>query len=186
MECDERILLSQFKSGDRRAFDRLFKLYAPRLGSFCLRLINPSDAEEIVQYTFLKLWENREKFDIEQNFNTYMVAIAKNLIYDLFRQQLLKDRYCQKLQEALREQMSVDNKLYADNLHEVMISSINKLPDQQREVMSLKIKEFNNEEIAELLGISKRTVEAHLNKAYKKLRIDLKETRYCLFLSLLF
>ena len=48
-------------------------------------------------------------------------------------------------------------------------------------------KDFDNEEIAKLLGLSKRTVETHLNKAYKKLRIDLKEIRFYLFyLSLLF
>lgn len=68
-----------------------------------------------------------------------------------------------------------------------MLCCIERLPKQQREVMLLKIKDFDNEEIAKLLGLSKRTVETHLNKAYKKLRIDLKEIRFYLFyLSLLF
>ena len=48
MVSDECTLLKQFKSGEREAFDRLFKMYAPQLGYFCLRLVRQEDAEEIV------------------------------------------------------------------------------------------------------------------------------------------
>ena len=91
-------------------------------------------------------------------------------------------RYYQKFQSLIQEQLAVENELFRKNLQEVMFDSINKLSEQQREVMMLKCKGFNNDEIAELLGISKRTVEAHLNKAYKKLRQDLGEVRYYSFL----
>ena len=157
MVSDECTLLKQFKSGEREAFDRLFKMYAPQLGYFCLRLVRQEDAEEIVQETFIKLWETRDKIKVELNFNTYITTIAKNLIYDMFRKKLVEQRYYQKFQSLIQEQL-----------------------EQQREVMMLKCKGFNNDEIAELLGISKRTVEAHLNKAYKKLRQDLGEVRYYL------
>ena len=169
MVSDECTLLKQFKSGEREAFDRLFKMYAPQLGYFCLRLVRQEDAEEIVQETFI-------------NFNTYITTIAKNLIYDMFRKKLVEQRYYQKFQSLIQEQLAVENELFRKNLQEVMFDSINKLSEQQREVMMLKCKGFNNDEIAELLGISKRTVEAHLNKAYKKLRQDLGEVRYYSFL----
>lgn len=182
MNGDEGVLLMQFQAGDKRAFDQLFKMYAPRVGYFCLQLVHPADAEEIVQDTFLRLWESREKIDAGRNLNTYITTIAKNLIYDLFRRKLVEQRYCDQLQPILREQMVVENEFYRDNLHEVMLHSINKLSEQQREVMLLKSKGFSNDEIAELLGLSKRTVETHLNKAYKKLRIELGEVRYCLIL----
>ena len=140
------------------------------------------DAEEIVQETFIKLWETRDKIKVELNFNTYITTIAKNLIYDMFRKKLVEQRYYQKFQSLIQEQLAVENELFRKNLQEVMFDSINKLSEQQREVMMLKCKGFNNDEIAELLGISKRTVEAHLNKAYKKLRQDLGEVRYYSFL----
>ena len=182
MVSDECTLLKQFKSGEREAFDRLFKMYAPQLGYFCLRLVRQEDAEEIVQETFIKLWETRDKIKVELNFNTYITTIAKNLIYDMFRKKLVEQRYYQKFQSLIQEQLAVENELFRKNLQEVMFDSINKLSEQQREVMMLKCKGFNNDEIAELLGISKRTVEAHLNKAYKKLRQDLGEVRYYLLL----
>ena len=89
MVSDECTLLKQFKSGEREAFDRLFKMYAPQLGYFCLRLVRQEDAEEIVQETFIKLWETRDKIKVELNFNTYITTIAKNLIYDMFRKKLV-------------------------------------------------------------------------------------------------
>ena len=142
--------------------------------------IDAEDAEEIVQEIFIKLWETRDKIKVELNFNTYITTIAKNLIYDMFRKKLVEQRYYQKFQSLIQEQLAVENELFRKNLQEVMFDSINKLSEQQREVMMLKCKGFNNDEIAELLGISKRTVEAHLNKAYKKLRQDLGEVRYYL------
>lgn len=187
MMCDEGKLLMQLKSGDQVAFDLLFKMYAPRLGYYCLQLVDRTDAEEIVQDTFLKLWETRDRIDIGRNFNTYITTIAKNLIYDMFRRKLVEQRYCRKLQSVLSEQMAVESEFYTADLHEVITNSINRLSDQQREVMLLKSKGFNNDEIAQLLGISKRTVETHLNKAYKKLRNELGEIRYfMLFLALMF
>ena len=123
-------------------------MYAPQLGYFCLRLVRQEDAEEIVQETFIKLWETRDKIKVELNFNTYITTIAKNLIYDMFRKKLVEQRYYQKFQSLIQEQLAVENELFRKNLQEVMFDSINKLSEQQREVMMLKCKGFNNDEIA--------------------------------------
>ena len=72
MVSDECTLLKQFKSGEREAFDRLFKMYAPQLGYFCLRLVRQEDAEEIVQETFIKLWETRDKIKVESVSYTHL------------------------------------------------------------------------------------------------------------------
>lgn len=86
MKCEqEKKLVTRFKSGDADAFGMLFKLYAPKLGSFCLGLVSKEDAENIVQDVFLKLWETRKKIDPSQNFGMYTMTIARNLIYDMFR-----------------------------------------------------------------------------------------------------
>ena len=184
METEEKILIASFKSGDHKAFDQLFKLYAPRLGYFCLQWLEQEDAEEVVQDTFLRLWETRERIDVERNLNTYITAIAKNLIYDLFRKRTVEQRYCQQLQPFLKDHLDVEKEVHTENVREVLVSTINKLSGQQREVMLLKSKGYANDEIAELLGISKRTVETHLNKAYKQLRSELGELRHLsIFLS---
>ena len=180
-ECEGRTLIRLFKSGDHKAFDQLFKMYAPRLGYFCLQWVEQEDAEEVVQDTFLRLWETRERIDLEKNINTYITAIAKNLIYDLFRKRTVEQRYCQQLQPFFKEHIDAEKEVYTKNIREVLVASIHKLPAQQREVMLLKSKGYVNDEIAELLGISKRTVETHLNKAYKHLRGELGELKHLSF-----
>ena len=178
METEEKILIASFKLGDHNAFDQLFKMYAPRLGYFCLQWLKQEDAEEVVQETFLRLWETRERVDSERNLNTYITAIAKNLIYDLFRKRTVEQRYCQQLQPFFKDHSDVEKEVHTENVREVLEATINKLSGQQREVMLLKSKGYANDEIAELLGISKRTVETHLNKAYKQLRNELGELRH--------
>ncbi len=83
---------------------------------------------------------------------------------------LVEQRYYQKFQSLIQNNWRLKTNFSERNLQEVMFDSINKLFGTTTEVMMLKCKGFNNDEIAELLGISKRTVEAHLNKAYKKLK----------------
>ena len=63
MVSDECTLLKQFKSGEREAFDRLFKMYAPQLGYFCLRLVRQEDAEEIAA-EFEKAYPNNRLVDV--------------------------------------------------------------------------------------------------------------------------
>lgn len=179
--AEEKIWIIALKSGDHKAFDQLFKIYAPRLGYFCLQWVEEEDAKEVVQDTFLRLWETRERIDVERNLNTYITSIAKNLIYDLFRKRTVEQRYVQDLQPFLKDHWDAETELHTENLREVLTISINKLSGQQREVMLLKSKGYANEEIAELLQISKRTVEAHVGKAYKHLRDELGELRHLSF-----
>lgn len=155
-------------------FDGIFNRYAPGVYYLSLRLTNsPADSEEVVQETFLKVWENRERIDSDRNIGTYINTIARNYIYDMFRRALVRQKYGDRLKETMDQHVSLERELHLKELGEVVRSSVDKLAGQQREILILKSKGFLNEEIAELLGLSKRTIESHLNKAYKTLREDL-------------
>lgn len=155
---------------DIELFGDIFRRHAPAVYSYILKLTsNTTDAEEVTQETFLKVWENRRTLDGVQNMQVYVNTIARNIIYNMFRRAVVKQQYGEYL-KASPEYTSLEKEVHLGDLKKSLNEGISKLPTQQREILMLKTKGFSNDEIAQLLDISKRTVEAHLNKAYKTLR----------------
>lgn len=178
MLVDEKKLLLSLKQGDKDAFDAIFKKYASRLYFFSLTFFNSrADADEIVQETFVKLWETRYRIDETQSFNTYLITIAKHIIYNQFRHKLVEQKYNEYILQTTGDSYSIENDLVLKNLKEHMLAGIAQLPPQQREILLLKRKGYDNEEIAGQLNVSKRTVETHINKAFKFLRTYLLERK---------
>jgi len=152
-------------------FRSVFYAQYPKLYGFCLRnLYNPIDAEDVVQETFAAAWENRGKIDLSKNFNAYLLSIAKNKIYDLIRQKFVLDRHRNRISESMQEQLSEEDRLLWNDLVNLMFSSMEQLPDRQREILLLRAQGFSNPEIAERLGLSIRTIENHYSRALATIR----------------
>lgn len=185
-QMDDVTLLLLLKNGDKDAFDAVFKKHASKVYYFAMSLVNnTAETEDIVQETFLKIWEERAKINETRNFNAWISVVVKNTIYDLFRHRLIEQKYCESLRESLHRSVSIEHELHIGNLRELLAANIEKLPPQQREILIFKSKGFANAEIAQLLGISKRTVEVHLHRSYKNLKNNLGEIKYILPVLLL-
>ncbi len=175
---DEKTLIALLKSGDRVAFGAVFEKYAARLYRFSFHFFrNEADAEEIVQETFLKIWETRERIDVQQHFNTYLITIAKHQIYDVIKHKFVEQKHHQRIFENSLTSYSIEDDFVLQNLMELLLSCIEQLPPQQREVMLLRNKGLNNQEIAEKLDLSVRTVETHVSHALKILRTYFMKNR---------
>ncbi len=162
------------KTGNQRVLDVLFKEYSSRLFLFSLRFFNhKSDAEEIVQETFVKIWETREKItpDILLHFNAYVITIAKHLIYNRFRHRLVERKYRELQCNTAATSYTIERDITVKQLKEILLNGIAQLPPQQEKILLLKRQGYDNDEIAEQLQLSKRTVETHINKAFKSLRM---------------
>ena len=80
---DELELLRQLIAGDAESFRKIYENYHGKIYLFALRLTkSKSEAEEIVQEVFVRLWEKRENIKIEKKFTAYILAITKNFILD--------------------------------------------------------------------------------------------------------
>ena len=172
----DKVLLTSLQKGDREAFNALFIKYSPKVYFFCLKYFkNQVEAEEIVQDVFLRIWETRNKIDVTKPFNTYLIAIAKHIIFDAIRRQAVKRRFTLYLQESSSGSYDLGHELDEKNLREYLLMTIGQLPLQQRSILLLKSNGYNNSEIARRLRLSKRTVETHVNRALKYLRLQLKQ-----------
>ena len=89
MRENEERHVAALKEGSREAFTMLYNLYADRLYSFALvQTKSKQMAEDVVQDTFLKLWNNRTNLNCYGNVQALVFTMARNLIIDAFRRQV--------------------------------------------------------------------------------------------------
>ena len=160
--------------GDPAAFDALVRETRSALGTF-LRRLCPSahDAEDIVQETYLKVYEHRRRYDGRSSVKTWMYAIALNLLRDRGRR-----RGPLPLQDQ-GVQMPVDRRLEKAELADRIRALVQSLPDGQREVFTLyRYEGIPYEEIARMLGITVGAVKAQMHHAIAKIRSGLEPLGY--------
>ena len=79
-ENELQIIVENVKSGDREAFNKLFRHFYSPLVRFCFRFVVDEDvAAEVVQDFFVKLWSNRENLNINSSFKSYMMQSVRNM-----------------------------------------------------------------------------------------------------------
>lgn len=170
---NEKELLSQLLQGSERAFEKIYKIYSLRLYTSLLKLVkSPSDAQEILQDVFIKIWENRQNIDPEKSFRSYLFRIAENKAYDFFRS-TARDKI---KMERLIEQALIDGQYLVEKTNKtdytiVLEKAIALLPLQRQRVYRLcKLEGKSYKEVNELLGISISTISDHVVKANKTIR----------------
>lgn len=166
--------IEKLKRGSYEAFDTLYNMYADSLYGFALlHTKSVVQAEDIVQETFLKLWNMRASLSVEGSFKSMLFTIAKNHVIDVFADrltvQILKiTRFCED--ENLLDNATVE-KIYYDDFIDKLALAKQKLTPAQRNIFEMSREEgMSNAEIAVLSDISEQTVKNHLSAALKSLR----------------
>lgn len=194
MSQSELELLKKLKNNDEAAFKVIFNKYYSRLYYFILEFISLEDiSENIVQDTFITLWNKRNELADDSNLSAYLFTVAKNNCLYKLRDQ----RYRQKLfstntldQNELDLNMDVlstlDSSAYTfEEINRIIEKTLEELPPQCRKVFVLsRFEEKKNREIAEELNISVKMVEKHISKGLKKFKESLKD--YLPFVAYLF
>lgn len=170
--------IKKLQEGSYEAFDTLYNVYADSLYGFALLHTKSTvQAEDIVQDTFLKLWNMRESLSVEGSFKSMLFTIAKNHVIDIFRQQVNRANFedyiafCED--ENLLDNTSVEKVYYNDFLEKLAIAK-QKLTPAQRNIFELSREEgMSNTEIAAASNLSEQTVKNHLSVALKVLRVEL-------------
>lgn len=172
-------LAQRIKSGDEFSFELLFRKYYVRLCGFANKFLNdPEEAREIVQDVFLKLWETRKDIKPDDSLVSYLFMITRNKSINKLRRRSVDSKYTGILQLVYAEnrEISPHESLLANELDNEITAAVGKLPVKCREIFDLsRIEGRRYSEIAAMLQISVKTVEAHMSKALKILRIELKD-----------
>lgn len=173
---DDKVLLSAMQKGDKTAFDALFRRYYAILCAYCRRFVAMEDAEEIVQDVMLWLWESREMEVIEASLNRYLFkAVYRRALNKVMREEVKRRADTLFYQET--EAIFQDADFYSiEELAGRIEKGIAALPSTYREAFRLhRFQNKSYKEIAELLGVSTKTVDYRIQQALKLLRKELQE-----------
>lgn len=180
MDISEKDIIQKLKNGDEPTFQFIFKKYYTGLYYYAKKYLGDKHhAEEIVQNTFLKLWEKRETFTISKSFSSYLYKTVYNNCLNFLKHQQVKEKYkeyyTQKIKNAEEyysiSQESGQSIYIAKEIENDIDKAICKLPGQCRKIFELsRFEGLKNHEIAEKLEISKNTVQKQISIALCKLR----------------
>jgi len=173
---DDKKLLSLLKTDDNSAFAELYGRYWQKLFSVAAnKLKNISEAQELVQDIFLDIWNRRNELDVTSTLSAYLSVALKYKIINLLAKKSKEMRYAAYAKNNLSiSDISTEQLLSFDELKERLAKHVAELPDKCRLVYTLSREQgLSRKAIALQLGISEKTVESHLTKALKRLRIGL-------------
>ena len=156
----------------------LFKTYYQPLCHYAYTFLqDKEDAEEIVQSTFLLVWEKRESLAIRTSVKPYLYAMVRNACLNVLKHNKIKQRHAgEEIALADKSSDSVMHAVSSNELEHRIQRAIEVLPEQCRIVFKLsRFEELKYSEIAEQLDISIKTVENHMGKALRIMREQLKD-----------
>ncbi len=168
----------RIRNDDKDAFKFLYDRYSAKLYYFSLKYLhNIEEAEDLIQSIFIRIWEHRKSLDPEMDIKSYMYKSTINSIYNNLKRKALHFRY---IEESLLKGEPHSNITYEEvffhEFEDSVTSIIESLPAQQQKIYKLsRFRGLSNEEIAQKLFLSVRTIENQIYRATKIIKTKLEK-----------
>jgi RNA polymerase sigma-70 factor (family 1) len=173
---EEKHVVRLLKKSDEEAFNILFRFYSTRVYHFAHSYLRSTEeSKEIVQESFIKIWEKRDGIDVNQSFSGLLFTIAHHMILNRLRKLKIESQYrlliCKIESSGIEE---TENRIIFSELEKASHDALHELPPRRKLIFEM-IREqgMTHREVAERLNISIKTVEAQMTEAMKYLRTRL-------------
>ena len=166
----------EVQRGNKDAYKRMFLSYYSPLCEYASQFISDADAEELVQDLMLHIWEVRENIVIEISLKSYLFAAVRNRCFNAIRDRQYKEKVHTYLYDHLKDQFEDPDYYMIGELATRIQTAIEKLPQNQRKIFEMsRIEGKTNQQIAEEMMITIKTVEYHITQSLKILKTKLKD-----------
>lgn len=158
-------------------FLEIYRAFYGKVFTFVLSLVkSKANAQDITQNIFMKLWKNRKKLEHIKSMDDYLFILSKNACMDYFRKASRKKEISTDVFDEFllsRIVSSPEKRIDAISDIEELRHVIDSLPSKRRDIFIMsRFDGLSNDEIASVLGVSKKTVENQISLATKKIKIS--------------
>lgn len=170
-------------AGDQRAFEQLVERHQRLVVGTAGRMLGSgSDAEDIAQQVFVRVWKNVKRYEPRAKFTTWLLKITRNLVFNELRRrsrhpQVPLQAESEDEERPLKDEQAIppDASLLGQELQQAVDAAIAALPETQRMAVILRrYEDLSYEEIAEALDQSVSAVKSLLFRARTELRQSLQ------------
>ena len=171
-------IIRRIRNGDKREFESLFRSSYVSLVRYAKTLIKDHDtAEEIVQDLFFRLWQDKEKINIESSLNGYLFRSVHNRCLHHIEHNKVVERHAEEmLYRQTESPESPSDILNYKELQDKIARILERLPAKCGKIFTMsRFEGLKYTEIAEKLSVSVKTVEANMGRALKEFRKELAQ-----------
>lgn len=167
-------------------FSRFFRENQKKYLTFAYSYLRDwEEAEDLFMESMITLWENRNRWDDDSNMNALLLTILKNKALNRLEHRQVRLRAEQEINTHARRELDLriatlkacePEQIFDTEIQQIVQKALHEMPEQSRRIFVLsRYQDLPNKQIAEQLGISLKTVEAHMTKALRILRQELKD-----------
>lgn len=164
-------LVTRLKNGERLAFNEIFECYWDQLYRKAYqRLQDESSSKDAVQNVFISLWQRRKDVEIK-NLRSYLYGAVRFQVYKQIDLSNKHTHFFEPFEAMMISPLQTDQELIRDDLAKLLLAWIDTLPRKRRQIFVLHYQEqLTVPEIANELGITRKTVYNQLNNCVKELQ----------------
>lgn len=169
---NDKFLWDRIQKDDHLAFKKAFELYYKVICSYILQFTHDMDeTEDVVQTTFIKLWEKRHKINVNTSLKSYLFKTAYRVFIDQSKKRKREVSTLEKIKYDILISHIEEHKEVSKQRSKKVRALVNDLPERCKEILLLSKEEgLKNREIAIKLNISIKTVESQIRIAFQKIR----------------
>ncbi len=177
-------LMLRVKEGDNEAFELLVELHQSAvIGTVAKMLGGASEAEDIAQQVFIRIWKSAKRYQPQAKFTTWMFTITRNLVFNETRRRRRKPTVSvEEREEESHQQVedvhstTPDQDVLHSELERAVDDAIQALPEKQRLAVVLRrYEEMPYDEIGRVLSMSVPAVKSLLFRARTQLKESLEK-----------
>lgn len=180
--------ISELKRGSERAFETIFRTHYVALCTYANSMLQDTvEAEEVVQASFLALWEAKQELDIHTSLKAYLYRMVHNRCLNKIKHVKIMEVHADEVRYLSNDSLNyTDEEIIGSELKHRIAAAIELLPSQCKVVFKLSRNEgLTYAEIAQKLGVSTKAVDKQIVRALRILREELKDYIPAILLILL-